>query len=619
MSFGLIVVVLVAEVLLWGAAAWHDRGEPLRVHPTTAQVPQSSGQASSPDSLLAQETMESKVIFIGNSHTRGAGLPINKSFPAQLDARWRAQRKAQPRAQPRDGATSWRALNLGRTNYNSTQIREALPSWLDESGAKLVVAMVGEPNLWNRVGKEAAMQTTTQDSHYGTGQVGSRGILGALQSRSRLLNFLSLLWLRHRDVEARAWRALGIVEPNYRGPGNFAPQEWEKLYRDDLRRAQELEPKLSGIQLCRWKAKLKFLQLELEADLRGTHAQTLAQLQGELDQAIEGKSTQQPTAHVHGFTCGPPAALSSQADAVAWLLTAERLWARAKRSASQTTREAERGDLQDPTRESSAANSRSKAWQALRESVEADANWKDVYPWMLKLGSLEGLTRQQRLSVYQKALSVDPTHSLAAQLVLQELIDDENWTDFLKVMREFQQANPLSAQFAPGHFRNLLSQKAPQGVIDEFDRAEAQLVAWRPEASALYVDFSEAEWRAWLERDLQGILEIVESKGAQLVLQGYPPYRSPIGGRVCRILDPWLKEFAKNRQLPWIDTCLELETAFTTKQKVVGSRESYFLTQYGPHDDHLNERGYALLAEILERELRPILENVEAGRNQERE
>jgi hypothetical protein len=100
-------------------------------------------------------------------------------------------------------------------------------------------------------------------------------------------------------------------------------------------------------------------------------------------------------------------------------------------------------------------------------------------------------------------------------------------------------------------------------------------------------------------------------------LQGYPPYRSPSGARVCRVLDPWLKQFAESHRLQWIDTCQELEKAFATKQKVASSRESFYLTQYGPHDDHLNERGYALLAEILEHELRPTLERIDASRKQD--
>jgi hypothetical protein len=617
MSLGLLVVGLVAEVLLWGAAAWHDREESVP-HQRAKLDPQNTGPSQIVDSQKVISHRDSEVIFVGNSHTRGAGLPISKSFPAQLDARWKMRE------------SSWRALNLGRTNYNSTQIREALPTWLDETGATLVVAMVGEPNLWNRVGKPSSQEPTQQpdqqsdqeSAHSENHGAGRSGVLGALQSRSRVLNFLSLLWLRHRDSEARAWRALGIVEPNYRGPGNFAPQEWGSLHLEDLRRAQTLRPQLSELQLCRWKTKLELLRLELLADLQSSHVKTLARHENQLEQAYRHQHPQSDSSDRTKSGCGTQAAPHSEADAVAWLLTAERLWVKANRLTNPSPRGSEQSEAQDASGkasggETAAPTSRSKAWQSLSERIEADANWNAVYQWMLRLGSLESLTRKQRLNLYQQALSVDPTHSLATQLILQELIEDGSWTDFLKVLSDFQQANPLSVQFAPGHFRNLLRQKAPQSVVDDFDRAEAQLVSWRPEASALYVDFSEAEWRAWIERDLQGILAIVESKGAQLVLQGYPPYRSPSGARVCRVLDPWLKQFAESHRLQWIDTCQELEKAFATKQKVASSRESFYLTQYGPHDDHLNERGYALLAEILEHELRPTLERIDASRKQD--
>jgi hypothetical protein len=540
---GAAVVVGTAEVALWSVATWHDRERS-----SDEAIDSTVSSASSP---------ESKIIFVGNSHTRGAGLPLHQSFPSQYDRRLR------------ESSTSWRALNLGRTNYNSTQIRESLPGWMDETRARVVVAMLGEANLWNRVGQD--------------------GLISALQSRSRLLNFLSLVWLRHRDADARAWRALGIVEPNFRGPGNLAPHEWSALYLDDLERLislnQELRPRMSEVQRCRWRNKLELLLLELRADLQA-HIETdrSSGAHGAHAEALQKLSTL-------NLSCDS----TTEADAVAQLLSAERLWTRASKRMMDSN--LSKGDSLKPP-----------SWLLqLRQRIQADSSWRDVMQWMLTLNSLEALSVHQRRVILQNARVVDPTHSLAAQLLLNELMAQGDWPLFMQTLVEFQRANPLSAQFAPAHFRNVLLQRAPRGVLEEFDQAQAQLLSWRPEASALYTDLNEEKWKSWIQQDLQAILRLVEERGATLVVQGYPPYRNPSPDRPCRPLDTWLKEFATENNLSWIDTCAELQMAFANARKLGSSREAFFLTQYGPHDDHLNERGYSLVAELLERELRPVL------------
>lgn len=553
---GLAAFVLVAEGALWAAAYWHDR-----------EVEPSLQNGVSDRSSNRQLT---NLVFIGNSHTRGAGLPIHLSFPVQLNDLLYAS------------GSSWRSLNFGRTNYNSTQIREALPGWMDQTHAKLVVAMLGEANLWNRIGQH--------------------GFISVAQSRSRVLNLLSLIWLRHSDAESRAWRALGVVEPNYRGPGNMAPSEWKSLYLNDLEileQRDDFHPEIGELRLCRWKTRLRTLILELRADL-DTHQEADGP-------SSAGSAYREALERLRGIegNCRNASGESQDvesvgADAVARLLVAERLWVRT------TQRLRIHGGENPPT-------IAEPVWlKELRESVGHHEVWGKVMKWMSTLGSLESLSPKDRQAIYMKALDVEPAHSLAAQLVLNELIQQRDWSTFMTTFVGFQKANPLSAQFAPVHLRNILVERAPTEIVKEFDLEQSRLLARRPEASVSSTELSEEQWKAWLSRDLRGILEIVRANGATLVVQGYPPYRNPLPDRPCRGLDMWLKEFAEQNGLLWLDTCAELQKSFAVQARKGLGRESFYLTKYGPHDDHLNERGYALVAEFVERELSPVLQRPES-------
>lgn len=81
------------------------------------------------------------IMTLGNSHTYGTGAPAGLSYPAQLEKMLNSQREKK-----------YHVVNRGLRNINSTFIRESIESWIKEDQPDLVFIMVGEPNSWNRYG-----------------------------------------------------------------------------------------------------------------------------------------------------------------------------------------------------------------------------------------------------------------------------------------------------------------------------------------------------------------------------------------------------------------------------------------------------------------------------------
>lgn len=81
------------------------------------------------------------IMTLGNSHTYGTGAPTGLSYPAQLEKMLNSQREKK-----------YHVINRGLRNINSTFIRESIDSWIKEDRPDLVFIMVGEPNSWNRYG-----------------------------------------------------------------------------------------------------------------------------------------------------------------------------------------------------------------------------------------------------------------------------------------------------------------------------------------------------------------------------------------------------------------------------------------------------------------------------------
>jgi lysophospholipase L1-like esterase len=130
-----------------------------------------------------------RVLCVGDSHTYGAGVARDETYPALLQ---RLLDEREP------GAHS--VVNLGLPGLSSTQLRNRLPVWVQRYAPTLVVVWVGVNDAWNRA---------ELDTELG----GGAAWLDAAASRSRLYRLLRV-HLHDRELERyaargpeeRAWR-----------------------------------------------------------------------------------------------------------------------------------------------------------------------------------------------------------------------------------------------------------------------------------------------------------------------------------------------------------------------------------------------------------------------------
>jgi lysophospholipase L1-like esterase len=132
-----------------------------------------------------------RVLCVGDSHTYGALVRREDSFPAQLQRRLEQQEPG-----------VWSVMNLGIPGLSSTQVRNRLPVWLARYQPDVVVAWSGVNDSWN---------VSELDQTRGGFALALEQL--ALRSRAyRLLRVKLHDLALERDIEQqrRAWEVAGV-------------------------------------------------------------------------------------------------------------------------------------------------------------------------------------------------------------------------------------------------------------------------------------------------------------------------------------------------------------------------------------------------------------------------
>jgi hypothetical protein len=86
------------------------------------------------------EATDRVVLCVGDSHTYGAPLPREDSYPTQLEERLARL----------DPGARWSVINRGIPGMNSAQVAADLEGWLQHDRPAFVVVWIGANNWWNR-------------------------------------------------------------------------------------------------------------------------------------------------------------------------------------------------------------------------------------------------------------------------------------------------------------------------------------------------------------------------------------------------------------------------------------------------------------------------------------
>lgn len=130
------------------------------------------------------------ILCLGDSHTYGAGVVEEDSYPARLQAKLTER------------GFHANVVNLGAPGYNTSQLRRGLPGWLETYSPDAVVVLVGVNNGWNR--KDAAWS----DAADGLPVPLTTRAADFVKTRIRIVRTISILihrldWTRPPEESAR--------------------------------------------------------------------------------------------------------------------------------------------------------------------------------------------------------------------------------------------------------------------------------------------------------------------------------------------------------------------------------------------------------------------------------
>jgi hypothetical protein len=126
-----------------------------------------------------------RIVSIGDSHTYGAGIPADQSYPAYLQGFLDVEAPGQ-----------YSVINLGVPGTNTTQVLHRLPVYVSLYQPDVVIVWCGINNAWN-ISEDGTMS-------------GWRARLDGVASRFRLYRMVRV-WLHDRQLE-RSVETSGVLE-----------------------------------------------------------------------------------------------------------------------------------------------------------------------------------------------------------------------------------------------------------------------------------------------------------------------------------------------------------------------------------------------------------------------
>ncbi len=488
-------------------------------------------------------TVRWRILCIGHSHTMGVGAPESESFPAQLERQLRARGR------------SVQVINMGFGGWNTAQILNELPVWLQTYSPQIILVWAGDPNFYNPVGLHQQGEAPRWDP----------------RQTFRSLNFLSLLWNgvgidsaigRNEydppfgldlDQAERAMAWAGLIEVGPTDPTRFGPN-LNRQIELDLSLGLEREPGHS-----------------LVASSYIFHQITRSPI-----------STESLSDLINRHLLNPPEPKKPSP------LMAKALIEYARRKTGEL------GRIQEFL-----------YWQRWAfEFSTYPFRDGDLLTWLIDRRVPPGLSRDQVQVQFQRI--VDEIHSTTLLQFGPRVADPrfkQPWdyllptsdpsNDYRKRQLRLIESNPYSASMGSAQqFREIAAKERSQ---ESAKAVEARLHQLVPQfAKTLRFD------QDWISKSvtsgLTRMIQISRAAGAKPFLQLYHPHRA--GFREDLRINDLVRQVAEREGVVAINPLPFLQREIRGR-----SHELVFTKNYGPYDDHLNELGYKAVADSVESSL----------------
>ncbi len=440
------------------------------------------------------------------------------------------------------GKKRYRVVNKGVSNINSTYIASNLPKWLEEVKPDFVFIMAGEPNSWNKFGYHEFLKEKDKTNS---------SILLFLDESLRkfkLFKFFEVLAFEFKknensiffvNVSKKSQRKyLGYLWAGYLGSWPPGQLHLDRLSKKEIEEA------------------IEFLTYIYEKDQSPLAARILS----EIHLHIGGSEIRSFFFYAHETI-----RLHKYFNYNLWMLLKNH------KNRFILTHESEYKILNDALLRMPLAERR-------EEALKWNADWKNVV----------FNTEEERSRFFFDMLSIAPEYFSYYNMF------EYFKHDKIKVMDTVENSllqNPLSTTV------NLL------GFVEEFARTFPPL---KPRYDALIsklkgrLEIEEIEEISreksedqWLYRDLNQMLSVIKKANAKAIVQTYPRYRDGKKRPVDILLEKW--SLTKPHDVIFMDVGKMMESQLSPAH----NGHLLYSTMYGPEDQHLNEKGYNLLAKLM--------------------
>lgn len=481
-----------------------------------------------------------RILALGNSYTQGVGARPGESYPDQLqkllDARYPGQAAV---------------FNEGAANANTRQLLRALPRQLQRYDPTIVVVMAGQPNHWNPYGYGAYLQ----EAH----------LTAARPWLYRLHDFL---------YPVRVFRLLFTLS-------------------DALTKARETSEAKS--------VAFPNYPLRDRASIEATWINALDERWGRTitdAQAAEGVGVLSEYLDKHPDSA--LAALSLAALALRHNANPELAVAALSKCLAADPRRF-RAPIYNFLRHSRAAAAFVKVpgyQAALAASSRGTPSGKDRERLLNWLGqgqlpfdeSRPGNT-ERNMAFLRDAIRAEPGESMSTYELMMHLQRLKRWDGVVELAEQGIDANPAQSRYSL--FRNLLdASHIVPGKRKDVDQYVERFRERYPSLSWLTNFVQDSDELPWVRFDLLRLHQLLQSRGIPLVLETYPPRRHL---RERWPADTSILDVARETGVPLSDHYVRLASYFDEH----GAKDSYYSFNVGSSDEHLNGRGYGIVAQDL--------------------
>ncbi len=477
------------------------------------------------------------IMNVGNSYTYGLGAPPGQSYSDQLNNLLKKRTDK-----------TYQVINRGKTNANTSLILESLDAWLDQDKPNLVFLMVGEPNHWNKYGYWEFLGKRSDGNL-------EKGLLDHLDFLrwSKIYKLIELLANRNEGANERKTSVVFKLTPldeeyrlqlGYQWIGGLQNEAMVNIVTMSKEEQQEAISALSYV---------------FEKDKNPMAAYYLAEIT-----ALHAKDAESSLKHIENSINQ-----SENFDYNQWIFLAnyKQLFV----------------PIYKDRYEKLVTKLKSKIDPAfLKELVLKMQGMKQA-----TLNSLGG-------NFLYQANKYNPLDTYITKLYVYKKWEEEPIKSFEMIERTLR-VNPLSYNSNLFEIAEDIVLRHPE--LEERYRLVIQEIERRANGvdvrSMVQQSFMEKEW---IEHDLELMIAKIKKRGAQVVVQTYPPYRKSNPRHADVILRTWWKNRRDKTTIRFQDSAIILESDFSAKN----GGQKYYSTDAGPHDEHLNALGYGVIARLME-------------------